>query len=135
MSDETLTTPPPPTVANAHDPAAPVEGKTIQGAAEVAPKEPGFWAKMTQPDGWLGKVYQQGPGKTAYENLLQWKDRPVKAFARCAGTGVGVYMMGDALLRSKKSDGEDRSGASRLIEFVVGGGVAAGSALAGKGRV
>ncbi len=55
-------------------------------------------------------------------------------FARGAGTAVGIAMAGDALFRGKTSDGEDRSGLARMGQFLVGGGIAAGSLIAGKGR-
>lgn len=53
---------------------------------------------------------------------------------RVTGVGVGAYMAGDALFRGKTEDGEDRSLLARLGQFILGGGIAAGSLIVGKGR-
>lgn len=55
-------------------------------------------------------------------------------FARVGGVGVGAYMAGDALFSSKTVDGEDRSMLARIGQFLLGGGVAVGSLIVGKGR-
>lgn len=64
---------------------------------------------------------------------ITMKQRGV-GFARVGGIGVGAYMAGDALFRSKTADGEDRSALARIGQFVLGTGVAAGSLVVGKGR-
>ncbi len=68
--------------------------------------------------------------KTAQENFSHVNKGIV--FARSTGVAVGAAMAGDALMRGKDVDGKDRSALGRMVEFVVGGGVAAGSALAGR---
>lgn len=73
-------------------------------------------------DGFRGMNFVNGPNRVA-------------AFGKCATTGVGVAMMADAAFRGKKGDNEDRGAVGRVIEFIVGGGVAAGGILAGKGRL
>lgn len=61
------------------------------------------------------------------------KGHRVVAFGRIAGVGAGLAYAAGAL-RSQTADGEDRSALARLGQLVLGGGIAAGSLIAGKGR-
>ena len=128
MSDNTVTAPAP-------DPTKDkgMASTMITGARE---KAQGFLAGMMQQDGWLGKVGQQGWVGAARDNFnpKAMGNSSAKVFGRVGVTAVGAYMAGDALLRSKTSSGEDRGFVGRVLQFVVGGGVAAAGAVAGKGR-
>lgn len=104
------------------------------GAAEDAAK------KVTgKVEGFLGMGTTQGWRKALDKNLNGMKvwdskvteGRKAQAFGRVAGVAAGAGLMADAVMRSQ-SNGEDRSGVIRLVEFLAGGGVAAGSLLAGK---
>lgn len=62
-----------------------------------------------------------------------WAQRGV-GFGRVAGVGVGVAVAGNALFNSRSADGEERSMLGRLAQFIIGGGIAAGSLIAGRAR-
>jgi hypothetical protein len=120
----------------AADPAHVADGAAPKPAADpaiVAEEKLGFVEKH------FPGLKEPGLGKQAIRNINPFGEHAVnrRAFAtvRAGGTMVGAYMMGDALLRGKKGDGEDRGTAGRVLEFVAGGGVGAASALSGAARV
>jgi hypothetical protein len=128
MAEDTITAPAPnPTKDKG------MSSTMISGARE---KAQGYVAGLMAPEGWLGKVGEKGWVGAARDNFnpkAMGNSTPM-VFGRVLGTGVGVYMAGDALLRSKTSSGEDRGFVGRLLQFIVGGGVAVASAAAGKAR-
>lgn len=97
---------------------------------------------VTKPTlGWLGTVRTQKDGFTKAlkqngEKMQFWKEGMTvgergKAFAH-GGAAVGAVVgMGDAIFRSKNSEGEDRSALMRMAEFVVAGGVGAVALVGG----
>lgn len=84
-------------------------------------------------DKYFGRLKQNSVGDTLKQNFA-WKDNKAVVFGRVAGTLVGAGMAYDAVAHSLTADGEERSGLVRLTEFIVGGALAAGSVLAGKGK-
>lgn len=85
-----------------------------------------------------GRVKERGLQGAAKESLGEMKNAFTAAgkgargvgFARTGAVGVGATMAMDAIFRSQ-SNGEDRSGWTRLAEGVGGLGMMAGGLLAG----
>ena len=112
--------------------------KADAGAApKVDPAAGRTWVQwLKKEDGLFGNVSKHNPWDVIKNNFdhksagNHWG----KVAFRSVGSVAGVGMVADSVFRSKTSDGEDRGTAGRIIEFIVGGGVAAGSLLAGKAR-
>lgn len=103
-------------------------GKAEASAAKVTdPASSIFGTARTQKDGWAKAV------KGNWNEIKAFKEgtRGV-AVARCGVVAGSAIAMGDALFRSKDSNGEDRSAAMRLAEFVVAGGVGTAAAVSGR---
>ena len=93
------------------------------------------WMGAGEKGGFLGKLAQEGVGGTLKDNFRWEAGNKGMACGRGAGVAAGGAIMADAMFRGKKGNGEDRGAVGRVVQFVAGGGVAAASALAGKGRV
>ncbi len=120
------------------DTAGKGHGAANVAAPETAEKGTGFIAGLTQKGGAFGNVAKHGGwvkamGEGVNEIIGKTPATTGVRFMRVGGVGVGAAFAADALFRSKKSDGEDRGAAGRLIQFVAGGGIAAASLAAGKG--
>lgn len=99
---------------------------------EKAAKGPGFFARNFEI------FTQEGMVAALNHNIggEAWRTHKGKAFAKSAVTLGGVAMMADAVFRSetKGAEGqpEKRGAIGRWTEFVLGAGVAAGTALHGR---
>lgn len=96
---------------------------------------PSFVEKyFTGKDAMFGRLKQNSLAETLKQNFKFKDGNGIYAFGRVAGIGVGATLAYDAMSRSVTDDGQERSGLVRLTEFIVGGGLAVGSVLAGKGK-
>lgn len=83
---------------------------------------------------YFGHLKKQKLSETLKQNF-EWKEgNRGLCFARGFGVGIGGVMAYDAVSRDMTADGQERSGLVRLVEFIVGGGLAAGSVLASRGK-
>ena len=97
-------------------------------AAKVTdPASSMFGTVRTQKDGWAKAV------KNNWQEVKEFKPGTRgMAVARCGVVAGSAIAIGDALLRSKDSNGEDRSAAMRMAEFVVAGGVGTAALVSGR---
>lgn len=82
-----------------------------------------FGTVRTQKDGFTTALKQNGEKMKFWSKDLEGVAPRLKAFAHGSAVVGSVVGMGDALIRSKNSEGEDRSALVRLAEFVVAGGL------------
>lgn len=82
-----------------------------------------FGTVRTQKEGFSKALKQNGEKMKFWSKDLEGFAPRAKAFAHGSAVVGSVVGMGDALLRSKNSDGEDRSALLRMAEFVVAGGL------------
>lgn len=105
------------------------EPKKADGAKDAANEAKGLWAHYVEN--------AKSPIQTIKGNFFNkaaWKDAPGKTGIKAGGTVIGLVIAADALRSQREgSDGrpESRSALGRLVEAVLGLGVAAGSALHG----
>lgn len=97
-------------------------------AANAAKEAEGLWTRYVRN--------AKSPVSTVQENFFSkaaWKENTLRTGIKAGGTLFGVAIAADAVLRSEKSgdDGrpESRSALGRLVQAVLGLGIAAGSAL------
>lgn len=97
--------------------------------------EEGFWTKhVTGKNGMFGRLSQDGVSKTLSQNFKWETGNTPFVFARGIVTTAGAVMAYQAIANDKTAEGEDRSMMARLTQFIIGGGVAAGALLVGKGK-
>lgn len=89
-----------------------------------------FGMGMTQKGGWAAALKKNGDKMNVFKEGLSAGERG-KAFGRASVVGVGAAAMIDAVFRSKDSNGEDRSGAFRIMEAVAGGAIGTAALLHG----
>lgn len=85
----------------------------------------------TQKEGFSKALKQNGEKMKFWSKDLEGFMPRAKAFAHGSAVVGSVVGMGDAVLRSKNSEGEDRSALARLAEFVVAGGVGTAALIGG----
>ncbi len=91
-----------------------------------------FGIVRTQKDGWSKAVKANGEKMKFWSSDIEGFAARGKAFAHGSAVVGSVIGMGDAILRSKNSEGEDRSAMMRMAEFVVAGGVGAALLVGGR---
>lgn len=102
-------------------------------AAKVTdPASSYFGIVRTQKDGWTKAVKANGEKMKFWSSDIEGFAARGKAFAHGSAVVGSVIGMGDAILRSKNSEGEDRSAMMRMAEFVVAGGVGAAMLVGGR---
>lgn len=82
-----------------------------------------FGTVRTQKEGFSKALKQNGEKMKFWSKDIEGFAPRAKAFAHGSAVVGSVVGMGDALLRSKDSNGEDRSALMRMAEFVVAGGL------------
>lgn len=86
----------------------------------------------TQKDGFAAALKHNGEKMKFWSENLEGMMPRAKAFAH-GGIVVGsVIGIGDAILRSKDSEGEDRSAVARVAEAVIAGGVGTAALITGR---
>lgn len=82
-----------------------------------------FGTVRTQKEGFSKALKQNGEKMKFWSKDIEGYLPRAKAFAHGSAVVGSVVGMGDAVFRSKNSEGEDRSALLRMAEFVVAGGL------------
>lgn len=117
---------------------AAADPEKIKGPKEAIKKSHEFFSKEAKATKWMGRLRADGVKEAFSHNLgsKAWEASKGKTLLKGGGVIVGLGAMIDAATRGEKK-GEDgqlapRSAIGRWTEFVLGAGLATGSALGGR---
>ncbi len=104
-----------------------------EGAAKkiVEPVAGRLGIVKTQKNGFVAALKHNGKKMQFWSENLDGFAPRAKAFGHVALVAGAAVGLGDAIFRSKDSEGEDRSGVGRILEAVLAGGVGSAALLTG----